>query len=272
MKKTINNFELFFLCLLILIGGCTSGVDSKIKSIKEQNSAKPMLELAELDQLYESLTEKKDKVKVLESIESLIRSEIRDPNLLLLAYEKKAFYSSSVEERNNVYLKMAQLSVQNLRDNTIAQDYLYKIDEKALNKEQRDQFYQLKILSFINSGQVDQAEIEAEDLLNRPDLTPTERFKVSMLKTRILTANNKENEVEEILVDLLKTYPNLSMKWRVRSQLAMYYEEQENYEKALEQLNKMLEEEGDDELLSIRIEQLKERSKQQPGARGWYRR
>ena len=52
----------------------------------------------------------------------------------------------------------------------------------------------------------------------------------------------------------------------------MFYEDKEDFDKALEQLNLMLEEEGDDELLSTRIKQLKERSKQQPGARGWYRR
>lgn len=263
-----NLLVIFFL----IFAGCTSGLDSKMQKIKKQNSNKPLLALAQLDQLYDSLSERNDKIRVLKSIEALIRSEIRDPNLLLQVFEKRAFFSESKTERNGVYLKMAQLSVQNLKDNVIAQDYLFKIDESVLSKEQRDQFYQLKVLSFINSGQIDQAEIEIEDLLKRKDLTPTERFKISMLKTRILTANKKEAEVEEILVDLLKTYPNLSMKWRVRSQLAMLYEDQEDYDKALEQLNKMLEEEGDDELLSIRIEQLKERSKQQPGARGWYRR
>jgi len=262
----------FLILFFTVLAGCSSGIDSKVKKIKKQHPGKPMLALAQLDQLYDKLTEKKDKLKVLVSIENVIRTEIRDPNLLLQVFEKKAFYSETKEKRNEVFLKMAQLSVQNLQDNVIAQDYLFKIDESTLTKDQRDQFYQLKILSFINSGQIDQAEIEIEDLLNREDLTPTERFKISMLKIRILTANKKEDKVEKLLVNLLKTYPNLSMKWRVRSQLAMLYEDKEDYSKALDQLNKMQDEEGEDDLLSIRIEQLKERSKQQPGARGWYRR
>ena len=270
MKTAIKANFLFF--LILIFTGCTSGLDSKIRKIKKQNSKKPLLALAQLDQLYDGLLKRSDRIKVLRSIENLIRTEIRDPNLLLRVFEKLAFFSESSEERNSVYLKMSQLSVQNLKDNVFAQDYLFKIDQDTLSKEQRDQFYQLKILSLINSGQIDQAEIEIEDLLRRKDLSPTERFKVSMLKTRILTANKKEAEVEKLLVNLLKTNPNLSMKWRVRSQLVMFYEDQEDYEKALEQLNKMLEEEGDEEFLSIRIEQLKERSKQQPGARGWYRR
>ena len=227
--------------------------------------------LARLDQLYGRLSDREEKLRVLKAIEEVVRTEIRDPNLLLQVFEKKAFFSESEEERNSVFLKMAQLSIQNLKDNIIAQDYLFKINESLLSKEQRDQFYQLKILSFINSEQMDQAEIEIEDLLNREDLTPTERFKISMLKIRILTANKKEEEIEKILIHLLKTFPNLSMKWRVRSQLVMLYEDQEDYSKALDQLSKMQEEEGEDELLSIRIKQLKERSKQQPGAHGWYK-
>jgi len=260
------------LLLILFLGACSNSVGSKIKKIKKQNIGKSRLALEKLDELYEVTENKKAKLEILKSISEIVRVELKDPNLLLQVYEKEAFFSPTPEDRNDVYLKMSQLSVQNLKDNILAQDFLFKVDEDLLTKEKRDQYYQLKILSFINSGQTEQAQIEIDDLLSRKDLTPTERFKISMLKTRILSSNKKEEEVETILLSLLKSYPNLSMKWRIRSQLAMLYEDQENLKKALVQLNKLKEEEGEDELLSIRIDQLKKRSKQQPGAKGRLRR
>jgi outer membrane PBP1 activator LpoA protein len=269
--------KLFFkihllLALTVAFTGCSSGVSNKIEKIQSKSTEQPSQKLVLLDQLYDSLDKDEDKLKVLKSIETLLREEIKDPNLLLQIYKKQAFFSGTDTDRNLVFLKIAQLSVQNLKDNVIAQNYLFKIKEDLLDKEQRDQFYQLKVLSFINSGQFKQADVEVNDLLKRKDLSPTERFKINMLRTRILSAKKKNSEVEKVLLDLLRTHPNLSMKWRLRSQLSVLYEDKEDFKKAIEQLKKMKEEQGEDELLLARIKQLEKRSKQQPGGKGWLRR
>ena len=260
------------LVFIIALAACSSGVSKKIEKIQSKNTENPSQKLVLLDQLYDSLNKDEDKLKVLESIEILLREKIKDPNLLLQIYKKQAFFSRTDKDRNLVFLKIAQLSVQNLKDNVIAQNYLFKVKEELLGKEQRDQFYQLKVLSFINSGQFQQANVEVNDLLKRKDLSPTERFKINMLRTRILSAKKNNSEVEKVLLELLRTHPNLSMKWRLRSQLSVLYEDNEDFKSALEQLRMMKDEQGEDELLLARIKQLEKRSKQQPGAKGWLRR
>lgn len=275
MKKTemkkINKLILSLFLLFFFIS-CTSNVEKSINSINKSFKNKPVKSLKKLDNLYSKLKSREEKLLVLNEIEKTIKDGVRDPQLLKHVLEKKVFYSSSVNMKNKTLLDLAQLSVQNLRDNEQAQDYLFRVQEKKLNSDERGQYFQLKIISYINAGEITQAAIEIEDLLARDDLTPTERFKIEVLKTRVLSSLEKFDEMEQVFLKLLASYPNLSKKWKIRSQLSLMYEEQDQFDKALKHLKIMQKEDPKDELVEIRIEQLTKRSKQQPGGQGRLRR
>lgn len=269
--KLLSKNGLLFSTIFAL-SSCTSDLEQSINKINQNFKNKPLKTLEKLDDLYSKIKTKEEKLLVLSEIEKIIKTGVRDPQLLKHVLEKKVFFTDHLETKNKILLDLAQLSVQNLRDNELAQEYLFKVQEKSLNSEERAQYFQLRIISYINAGEMTQAGIEIEDLLAREDLTPTERFKIEILKTRVLSSLEKYDDMEKVFLKLLASYPNLSKKWRVRSQLSLMYEEQDNFDEALKHLKILQKEDPKDEMIEIRIEQLTKRSRQQPGGQGRLRR
>lgn len=253
--------------------GCSnkqSEVLSKAKKLSKTN-VKGSLEL--LDKNLQEASTVKEKLAYLTAIEKIVREELKDSNHYKAVLEKKLLYLDDESEKNKTLLTLAQLLIQNFRKEDEALTVLSKVNVEKLKTEDRDRYFQSILISYINSKDDEQALIEADEYLKRKDLSPSENFKIRNLKSRSLVNLKKLEEAESEYLSLIATYPNLSKKWNIRSQLGLLLEGQKKYEEAIFHLKKQMEEsDAKDPLVEWRITELSKRMKQQPGGKGRLRR
>lgn len=270
-KKKINLMKLL-LPLFLLFLGCSGEVNRAIKNSKEKLSEnKPYEALQILDERLRNESSPKNKIKILNEIEVIIKTKIKKAYLYKAVLEQKIRYTEEIKSKNDTKLLLAQLLIQNLRDEISALDILENIKVEQLSNSQREQYFQMIIVSYINAKKNKQAMIEVANFLKRKDLAPSETFKLKQLQARIYTDLKQYAKAENIYEDLVKKYHNLSKKWKVRSQLAFIYESQQKYKEAVVELEKM-QKEDDDPFLKWRIEDLNKRIAQLPGGKGRLRR
>lgn len=276
MKRTKKKPIRFFLFLTAFILSLTSCTDKRRSVVSKANKlAKSDVgnALLVLDRSLQSATTSKDKLYYLKAIEEIVKKDLKDPKHYKAVLEKKIFFSENEKERNKSFLTLAQLLIQNFRDENEALSVLSKINFDKLIGEDRAKYFQSILISHINLKEDEQALIEVKVFLNRKDLTPSEDFKIRNLKSRSLVNLKKIEEAEKEYMSLIETYPNLSKKWNIRSQLGLLLEEQKEYKKAIFQLKKQVEESDvKDPLLEWRIAELSKRMEQQPGGKGRLRR
>lgn len=275
MQKKLNNYSYcsVLLICIFLNASCTNKTGKVIKSALSVSDKNPEKALGILDKKLLEAKKKKDKLAYTVAIEKIVKEKFKNPEHYKAILEKKILYLDSKKEINQTYLILAQLLIQNFKDENEALTVLSKIDIEELISEQRDQYFQSILISYINLKEYDQALIEADLFLKRKDLSPSEDFKIKNLKSRTLVSLKKSEKAEIQYEELIQTYPNLSKKWKIRSQLGLILEDQKKYKKALTQLKlQMKEEKSEDPLLKWRIDELSKRLAQQPGGKGKLRR
>lgn len=266
--KTIRRLSLIYALIFFCFNtSCKSKADKVIN--KALSAKNPETALISLDKGLTTAKTDRDKLSFILAIEKIVKEKLKNPEHYKAILEKKILYLKSEEEKNETYLILAQLLIQNLKNEDEALTILSKIDVDKLKANQRDQFFQSVLISYMNGKEYEQALIEAQLYLGRKDLTPSENFKIKNLKARSLVSLKRNEEAEAQYEELIQNYPNLSKKWKIRSQLGLIFEDQKKYREALSQLRlQMKEEKSDDPLLKWRIEELSKRLAQQPGGKG----
>lgn len=119
-------------------------------------------------------------------------------------------------------------------------------------------------------GSFFQAESEIDNLLN---LTKDETtiFSALVLKGNILIGRKEFKKATEILKGLLIQYPEKSSQENVLLMLALCYEEQLDFKKAIEILEKNRSLYKSPEYIDLRIKRLRDRLENAPGAKGFHK-
>lgn len=263
----------FLLITLTLFFGCSTkqgDILDKARKVSVTNAEKA---LKLLDKGFQESKTPEEKLIFLNEIEKIVKEKLKSSNHYRAVLEKKLLYLSDETDKNKTLLTLAQLLIQNFRKEDEALSVLSRIKIEELKSEDRDRYFQSILISYINAKDDEQALIEASEYLKRKDLSPSENFKIRNLKSRSLVNLKKFKEAEEEFIALIETYPNLSKKWNIRSQLGLLLEGQKEYKKAIFHLKKHMEEsEVKDPLMEWRIAELSKRMKQQPGGKGRLRR
>ncbi|MGH1468518.1 MAG: tetratricopeptide repeat protein [Bdellovibrionales bacterium] len=266
MKKS-----LLLLCFLTI--GCSDKSSRIINSANKLSKKEPQKALKILDKALNDEMNPKEKLKYISTIENIVKEKVKKADYYKAILQKKLIYLESESEKNKTILIIAKLLIQNYKDNVGALNFLEKVKVDLLNEEEREQYFKSVLIAHINNKNYEQALIETNGFLNRKDLSPSERFRIQVLKARTYTDFKKAELAEKEYTRLLNRYPNLSKKWKIRTQLALTLEGQKKYKEAIAQLKLYsAEDEGKDPLLSWRIEELTKRMAQQPGGKGRLRR
>jgi tetratricopeptide (TPR) repeat protein len=112
-----------------------------------------------------------------------------------------------------------------------------------------------------------QAHSELDDLLKR-NVGDNEKFAAWVLKSNIHIALKEYPKAIEILKKVTMTFPEKSLQENVYQTLAVCYEEGDNFAEAIKTLELVKDKYAKPEYIEIRINRLKERQKNRPGARG----
>lgn len=113
-----------------------------------------------------------------------------------------------------------------------------------------------------------QAQTEIGNVI--ADHPPEElHFEALVLRSNIYLATKDYKKAEEVLLEILNDFPQRSKTQNISLNLAVAYEEQSNFAKAIETLESLRESYPRREFIDQRIKNLKERQSYLPGAKGW---
>lgn len=112
-----------------------------------------------------------------------------------------------------------------------------------------------------------QAESEINEIL-RLKIDDQMRFNTLILQGNILVAQKNYLRAAEIFRNVIRDYPDMAKKENVPLTLAVCYEESQEYADAIKMLEQLRSYYTPVEYIDLRIKRLKERQKNQPGAKG----
>lgn len=182
-------------------------------------------------------------------------------------YRHLIIYSADEPERIAAQKKIAAVYFEKISDYASAiREYsrlLYLPHEK--DEERLYRFNIAKSYFYLNNFY--QAATEMKDLLG---LVTDEdgKFEYLAFRGNILLTTKKLDEAAEIFVELMKTYPEESVRENVPLSLAVTFEEKGEFDKAVAVLEKVKKSHPSPEFIELRIKRLKERISNLPGAKG----
>lgn len=125
--------------------------------------------------------------------------------------------------------------------------------------------YRYKIAkAFYYLNKFDQALLELSDILDE-EISKEQRFTLSLFKANVLLTQKRTDEAIVELNKLHISFPERSKEEKIRFMIAVAYEDQNEFDKAVEILNEIKMEYDDPEFIDIKIKRLTERMANQPG-------
>lgn len=178
--------------------------------------------------------------------------------------------SEDADERKAAQKNVANIYFDNLLDfNQAVFEY-----EKLLKLElQRDEAFRYRLnlaKSHFQLNNLEQATSEIDLLLSKK-LEGDEIFDAKMLKANVEVAAKNLAGAAESWRQILVEFPERSKREKVALNLVVCYEELKDFAKAIETLEHIKADYPNPEFIDIRIERLRDRMINQPGAQGWKR-
>lgn len=177
--------------------------------------------------------------------------------------------SNEPVERLDAQKKIAEIHFTHLAtpDYAEAIKELSKLLSLRLAAEDRLNYHTDLARAYYRANNFYQAQIEIDRILQETK-DKVRQYDLKRLKADIYLSSKDQQNAVNIYVDLLKSFPEQSKKDDIGLSLAVSYEDQEKYDKAIEVLTSLKKESEKPEYLDLRIKRLKERLSQQPGAHG----
>jgi len=185
-------------------------------------------------------------------------------------YKHVILKSPDVEERKTAQRYVSQIYFENLQDfdqAVLEYERLLKLD---LTPQERFRYRLNLAKSHFQLNNLDQTLHELNVLIDQKP-GDEELFEAQILKANVLVSAKKLVEAAESFETILKAFPDRSKKDNVAMNLVVVYEELKNFGSAIEVLERMRPDYPNPDFLDLRIERLKERKENLPGAQGWKR-
>ncbi|HEY8271012.1 MAG TPA: tetratricopeptide repeat protein [Pseudobdellovibrionaceae bacterium] len=234
---------------------------------KEMAQGHHRIALSSIDRVMKRAPESEYAVKAARDGARIASLEIKDYKRALEYYQFLVLHSKDSGERVSAQKQLASIYFDQLQNydkaiielNKLIRDTESDVDI-ARNKLDiaRANYYQNNLF---------QAQSELDDLL-KLHIDDNERFSAWVLKANIHIALKEYPKAIEVLRKVTATYPQKSVQENVYQTLAVCYEENDNFTEAIKILESVKDKYTKPEYIEIRIKRLKERQKNQPGARG----
>jgi len=193
--------------------------------------------------------------------------EIKNYNKAIFFHKHLVLYSADPEERIKSQKEIAYINFDNLQNYQQAVIEFYKLLQMT-EKESDIAIFKLSIARahyYLNNFEQAQSEINEVSRLKIPDDT---LFDLLILNGNILVAQKQFAKAIVVYNDILKKFPDLSKKENVSLTLAVCYEENNQFKESIEILERLKDIYKPADYIELRIKRLKERLKNQPGAKG----
>ena len=194
--------------------------------------------------------------------------QIKDSKEAINYYKHVVLYSSDDKERFDAQKHIADLHFTQTQDYSQAVVEYSRLLELPHSPIDDFAFRMALARSHFYLSNFYQAQVEIDALLAK-NFDKEVLFEALLLKANALLSSKKYDEATAILRDLMQYYPERSKTETIGLILAVTYEEQKNFAKAIETLELIKDEYPKKGFIESRIKTLKERQSYLPGARGW---
>lgn len=197
----------------------------------------------------------------------LAHLELRDYQTATVFYRHLANYSPDPEEQLSSLRYLGTIYFDHLKDYELAVSVFEIILRYPLNIEEKAKYRLLLGKSHYNLAQLDQAEAELEAFR---DLSPSKSmiYEGDVFESNILVSKKEHEEAAKILRRLLEEHPERAKSDGLELNLVACYEDMSDFDAAIQAMEEMKLTYSDPEFLEMRINRLKERKNNLPGARG----
>lgn len=183
-------------------------------------------------------------------------------------YQLIVLSSDDVEERKSAQRFIAQIQFENLLDYDQAVTEYEKLLKLEVTPEERFRYRLNLAKSHYALNNLDQTLAELDQLLDqKPDNDGV--FEAKVLKANVFMARKSLTEAAVLWQNILDEFPERSKKENVAMNLVVCYEESKELGKAIEVLEKMKTDYPNPDFLELRIQRLKDRKQNLPGAQGF---
>lgn len=258
-------YSITTLCLVAIVG-CNKNRSDLKKAEEHSNSAEFEKAINILDKIILRNEPGYYTLKAAREAARIAYFDMKEFARAIKFYDHLIVYSKDPEER-----LFARKQIADIYFNTL--NYKKAIEEinKFINEEKDLKViseFKLKLAkSYYHEKDFYQANSEIESLLKGP-IADEEKFKANLVKSDILVAEKKYSEAISVLTSILDKYPEKSLEEKVPITLSLVYEDNNDFKSAILIMEKYSEKLVDKDYAEIRLNRLKQRQKNAPGARG----
>ena len=196
--------------------------------------------------------------------------EAKDYNAAVEFNRHLILRSDDPDERVQAQKNVAQIYFENLQDYAQAVQEIEKILKLNLPPEEAFRYRLNLAKSHFQLNNLEQAASEIDVILSKK-LRDDDIFDAKQVKANIEVAAKNLPAAAQIWEEILKQFPDRAKREKVAMNLVVCYEEMKDFTKAIEALEFMKADDPNPEFIELRIQKLKERKINQPGAGGWKR-
>lgn len=192
----------------------------------------------------------------------------KQPKDAVQYYKHVVLYAPETRERIEAQKKLAEIHLTELMDyNQAIAEYSRLLE---LERTPEEEFtYRLAIArSYFYLSNFYQAQVETEKILSG-NYEKDQLFDALLLKANIFLSAKKLDEAVTTLKQLMADYPERSKEENIGLVLAVTYEDQKDFKKAIETLEGIKDTYPGKDFIEQRIKILRERQMHLPGARGF---
>lgn len=194
--------------------------------------------------------------------------ELKDYKKAADFYHHLVMHSDDNAERIDSQRRLGEIYLDNLQDYPKAIVEFSRLIEQKLSDQEIGHYRLGLARAYYYQNNLFQAESEISEAL-KLKIEPPLRFNATMLKGNIFIARKQYSQAADLFNELIELYPEKSKQENVPMTLAVCYEEAGDFKSALSILETLRDNYNPPEYIDLRIKRLKERQKNQPGAKGF---
>lgn len=264
--KFITSISVF-----VLLSSCLSSSELDLKRARQLLAEKKPAEAAAMfERVAVRSGDKPDAAVAAFEAAKIFQYDLKKFDAALRNYKSVVARSTDASARREAQLKIAGILFYDVQDfNSSVIEYSRLLELQHNLAEEID--WRSKIAkSYYYLGNYFQSSVETDRVLKIATGVDEEAvYQTYLLKANIHVGAREHEQAALVLTSMIAQFPDRSKRDSIALMLAVAYEEQRNFTKAIEVLEKVREYDPRKSFFDEKIKSLKDRQSQQPGARGY---
>lgn len=176
--------------------------------------------------------------------------------------------SRDAKERATQQMQLATIYFDHMQNYDKALEEFGKLSSISLDDEQQIKVRFYIAQAYYHKNEFTQSKSEISEML-KSIMTAEMRFNILMLQTNIFVSEKSWTQAIDNYKKLIQLFPDREVSDNLALNLSACYEESDDYKNAISVLEQLKTKNADADYIDLRIKKVIQRSKNQPGAKGF---